>query len=266
MPPTPEQPSLRPTAQAVMARAIILYHIFVKALATPPNEVLSRFAEPSMAHERANFATGLRAMFAKDEEALRAAGLWEQLEENERQFLQVGVFETTVQQRIDASWLAESIMCLLWAIGRRAQIPAYDQQVDPKSDKLFQTGERAREVIEMAKLRPQPEIDKQRDCAELWHWRCRTHRLLGEKKVPVTLPNGTSMAEIIQLTAAKAAEEGVFTKPIESDFPAFGKPFREITADELIQITSIAQERHKALNWLCGQAPENRWSATPTDT
>jgi len=25
-------------------------------------------------------------------------------------------------------------------------------------------------------------------------------------------------------------------------------------------------ERHKALNWLCGFAPGNRWDETPTDT
>jgi hypothetical protein len=261
-----EHHSPRPTAQAVMGRAIILHNIFVKALATPPDEVLARFREPSMADEKSKLAAGCEAMFSKHEKVLRAAGLWEQLEENEREFFQTGAFETIERQRIDASWLAESIMCLLWAVGRVPQIPAYDQQVDPISNKFFQAGERAHDMIDLAVLRQQPEIDKQRDWAELWHWRCRTHKLLEEKKIPATLPNGTTMVKLIQIAAGKAAEEGVFAEPIKNDFPAFGKPFQEISADELFQIRSIVQERHRSLNWLCGYAPDNRWSQTPTDT
>ena len=245
-----------------MQRAIVLSHIFIKARATPPPELLAKFTKED---DRNQIAGGLQTHFDQQMEKLRRSGLWELLEDREREFMQSGVFETTMRQRIDASWLAESIMCLLWALGSKEQIPPYDQEVDPSSN-LFPKGEKAGDLIRKAALRPQAEIDTQRDRAELWHWRCRTQTLLETKKIPDALPNGTTMAEIIRLTAVKAAEEGVFAQPVEEDFPAFGKPYREVSGQQLSQLTSIAMERHKALNWLCGYAPGNRWWETPTDT
>ena len=51
----------------------------------------------------------------------------------------------------------------------------------------------------------------------------------------------------------------------DEDCAAFGKPYRELTEDEWQMTTSITVERHFALNWLCGYAPNNRWDDTPTD-
>ena len=48
------------------------------------------------------------------------------------------------------------------------------------------------------------------------------------------------------------------------DFPAFGKAYRNLSEDEYEQATSIAMERHLALNWLCGY--DSDWDETPTDT
>ena len=49
-------------------------------------------------------------------------------------------------------------------------------------------------------------------------------------------------------------------------FLAFGKAYRDLGPEEYAIATSIARERHFALNWLCGHAPGNRWDETPTDT
>ncbi len=262
MPQSEETLSAPPVGQAVMRRALILSHVFLKAGATPPPEVLKRFTKED---DRAKLASGTQQMFNQQIEKMRASDLWEFLEDSEREFMQAGVFEATMRQRIDVSWLAESIMCLHWALGRRERIPPYDQESDPDSNR-FQKGDKARDLIGTARLRPQAEIDRQRDMAELWHWRCRTHMLLTAKKIPDALPDGMPMTEIIRMTAESAAAEGIFAKPIDGDFPVFGKAYREVSQEELSQLTSIAMERHKALNWLCGYAPENRWSETPTGT
>lgn len=245
-----------------MRRVIILSHIFLKARATPRPELLARFTKQE---DRAKLASGLQQHFDQQIEKIRTAGLWDILEESEREFMQTGSFETTMRQRVDASWLAESIMCLHWALGHGGQIAPYDQEADPKSNQ-FPKDVRVRDLIREAALRSPAEIDIQRDLAELWHWRCRTHMLLATKKIPEALPNGTTIAEVIRLTALKAAEDGVLAQPIENDFPVFGKPFQEVSEQELSQLTSIAMERHKALNWLCGYAPGNQWSKTATDT
>ena len=68
------------------------------------------------------------------------------------------------------------------------------------------------------------------------------------------------------MAAEKAASDGLFESPMGGDFSVFGRPYREISGEEWSQATSIAMERHRALNWLCGYAPANRWDETPTDT
>ena len=265
MPRIEEKQSTPPDAIAVKRRTSILLHIFVKALATPPEDLLARFDGQPMEGEKAKLASGCEEMFSKQREQIRSAGLWEDMEESEHVFVNAGIFETTMRQRINACWMAESIICLLWALGYKEQIPAYDQQYDLQSDKTS-SADLLRDTTRRAALRPQTEIERQRDCAELWHWRCRTHKLLASREIPDTLPDGTPMSKIIRMTAEKAAQEGIFAQPIGGDFPVFGKAFREISEEELGQLTSIAMERHKALNWLRGFAPGNRWSKTPTDT
>jgi hypothetical protein len=265
MPQSEEEPRTPPDAAAVKRRASILMHLFMKALATPPEQVLARFTDPSMAGEKAKLVSGIAEMFDKQRERIRSASLWEDMEESEKEFINADVFETTVRQRIDASWLAESVMCLLWALGYREDISAYDQQCDPQSIKI-PTADSSSGASQQATLRPHREIERQRDSAELWHWRCRTHKLLVAGAIPDALSNGMTMTEIVRMTAEKAAEDGILARPIDGDFPISGKAFREVSYDDLVTLTSIATERHKALNWLCGYASDNRWSKTPTDT
>jgi hypothetical protein len=53
---------------------------------------------------------------------------------------------------------------------------------------------------------------------------------------------------------------------VDEDFAVGGKAYRDLSAEEFANVTSITVERHFALNWLCGRAPENRWDETPTAT
>ena len=49
-------------------------------------------------------------------------------------------------------------------------------------------------------------------------------------------------------------------------FPPWENPTATFLLREFAILTSIAQERHKALNWLCGFSSSGRWTDTPTDT
>ena len=84
--------------------------------------------------------------------------------------------------------------------------------------------------------------------------------------MPDKLPGGFTVAQMLQIVSTKAAEGGDFGSPIGGDFPAFDKPYRDLAPEEFSIATSIAIERHRALKWLCGYAPDNRWTETPTDT
>jgi hypothetical protein len=255
----------RPDAPFAVRRLFILREAFVKAFATPPAENVAEWMKAWGEEERNRFLGGFRGMFAARVEQIRSAGLWLEMSEDERKFIQTDVMETTDRQRIDASWLAESMLCILWALGIVEPLPGYDEEAGFETIKAHTNGS-VQELVKTAMLRPQQEIDEQRDFAELWHWRCRTRKLLDGGQIPAVLEDGLTMERVIEMSAAKAAEAHAFKAPIGGDFPTFGKPFREMDAPEFASVTSISQERHKAFNWLCGYAPGNRWAETPTDT
>ena len=214
--------------------------------------------------KRARFTEDAAQMFMEKVNHLKAAGLWLDVEENERRFLQSGIDQMSAQQRIDASWLAESIACLFWALEIIPELPRYDQEANHELVNALPATP-IKDLIKQAHLRPKEEIKKQRNISELWHWRARTRRLQ-EEEHSFQLPNGYTIEQVIELAALKGAESGDLPHPIGSDFPAMGKPYRDISIEEFAIMTSIAQERHKALNWLCGFSSSGRWADTPTDT
>ncbi len=247
-----------------MKRAIILKYIFVTNLATPPIDDLASVMSQWTPEERSRFATDTAQMSMRNVDYLKAAGLWRDVEEDERRFLQTGIDQITPQQRIDASWLAESIVCLLWALQIVPELPSYDQEAGHEPVKMLPATS-IKDLVKQARLRPQKEIKKQRDIAELWHCRARTRRLQEEGQLHGQF-GGLTIEQIIEFSASKGAENGDLPRPIESDFPAMKKPYRDLSFEEFAMLTSIAQERHKAFNWLCGLSPSGRWVDTPTET
>jgi len=75
-----------------------------------------------------------------------------------------------------------------------------------------------------------------------------------------------TLDDVVGIAAGSAAERGDIPGTIGEDFPVFGQPYRAITDAQWAEARSIAMERHKAMNWLCGDAPRNRWDDSPTDT
>lgn len=254
----------RPAATAVMERTIILKQLLVKGISLPPPDQFGLIAANWSNQDRVKFDHECRSMYAIQVEKLKGSGLWNKMESEERRFIETGPYELSPQAQIDAMWLAESIGCLLWALGRANELPAYDEETGLELIK-GPPDETVRDLLAGAQLRPGREIDEQRDLAELWHWRCRTRQLIESGKMQWELPQGMTIDEVIEMAAHKAGEAHRFV-PIGRDFPAFAKPFRDATDEEFLRLQSIAQERHKALNWLCAYAPGNRWSETPTDT
>ena len=171
-------------------------------------------------------------------------------------------------EQINASWRVESLYVLAWALGLRDSLPPFDTQVNPDRD-LAGVPPDDRERFEgKAKLRSRREITKARDVAELWHWRSRTYQLAKGGKPPFKgdpVDGLKSYDDIIRNVAVEVAKEGLFV-PIKNDFPALRKPYRALTEQQWHSLSSIASERHFALNWLCGFAPRNSWEQTPTDT
>jgi len=253
-----------PDAGAVMARVIILKYLFVKGLATPPPDYLAECQQRWSEAAWHKFLDGVMTQNAQLIGRLQGNGLWKAMEYDERRLFEAAPTEVNRQTITDLSWLREPIVCLLWALGYIAELLPYDQQADDElTNKL--PAEPAEILVKKAALRPRESIEKQRDLAELWHWRSRT-RQLQESGQRFTFPGDMTIEKVLRISSAKAAVDGMVPAPIGDDFPAFGKPYRDLTPGEYSQATSIAVERHRAFNWLCGLAPNNRWAETPTDT
>lgn len=253
-----------PDAALAIRRLIILKYQVVSGLATPPPDIFAEIMKSWSEEDRNSFVKETKARNNSMIQSLHQNGLWDEMTTEERKFMQ-DLPTVDMQQLVNASWLMESAACLLWALGYLDELPPYDSQADVDLLKLL-PAESPQNLTKSATFRTSEEIVKARDVAELWHWRSRTRKLQQRGQFEGELPNGLSFEEIIRMTAEGAAGDGVLPKVIDNDFPAFGKPYREISEDEWSMATSIAMERHRAFNWLNGMATKNRWEETPTDT
>lgn len=155
---------------------------------------------------------------------------------------------------LDGVWQAEGLGTLLWALGR-LELPPYDLAFD--HDRLLAT------ALGGATLRSTAEIEHARQTARLWLWRARTSSL--QEGGGVTLPERwQSFDQLIAATAMRAHEQGLLPRPLRGDFPAFGTVYRELSPEERAEAESIAWERQRALNWLCGLG--SSWDEVPADT
>ncbi len=254
-----------PDAVAVIKRFAILRHVFLKARILPPPELLAFAVGKWDEAEKQKLIKDSRKQFSTVVQQIKAANLWSEMNNGERAFIQAGIGEVNQQALLDASWFAEPLTCLGWVLNGIFQVPPYDQQADPRTfEDLFE--EPLANLLPKVSLRSIEEIQKERDLAELWHWRSRTRQLQESGQMPARIGGKLTIEEVIQMSATRAAENGAFASPLGNDFPAFGKPYRETSPDEFSTLTSISMERHRAFNWLCGYAPSNRWYDTPTDT
>jgi hypothetical protein len=160
------------------------------------------------------------------------------------------------QDVLDATWRAEGLAMLLWALEILEELPPWDEPVDHL--------QLARDLdLEHAQLRDDDELADALESARLWHWRARTTLL--EDDPEVDLPERwSSFDQLIAATAMKGYEDGLLPQPRRGDFPAFGKSYRHLNEDQHAVAISIAAERHFALAWLNGLSGD--WDSTPTDT
>lgn len=252
-----------PRAAVVAKRALILNALFVAGMTTPSfDSVRGDLGESTLDSrlEAWKFTVQTPSLMVID---LKTSGLWSDVEKDEQKLLLSD--RISVQQRIDAGWLAEAITCLLWALEMIPNLPAYDWEADPTLTSQLRS-KSIPEFIGQARLRPRREIEKQRQIAELWNWRARTRRLQELGYFSGQSVSGRTIEQIIERAAAKGARSGRLRELIARDFPAREKPYCDLSSDEFATLTSVAQERHKAFNWLCGDSPTGRWADTRTDT
>ena len=155
---------------------------------------------------------------------------------------------------VEAVWRGEGLGTLFWAL-HLAEMPPYDHP--------FDHGRLLELPLTRPRLRRSGEIESARETARLWHWRARIASL--EEDLGFDLPAPwASYQELVASVATRGHQQGLLPEPVGDDFPALGFFYRWATPDELGELLSIAYERHRALNWLCG--PGCDWNDVPLDT
>jgi uncharacterized protein DUF4272 len=255
-----------PSAKDVTLRALALREIVAHAMSMHAPDARKAFREKWPKEEWAKHVRDVSAQSAPRFKDIGRLGA--KLSPWEERFSVTTLDPVTDQQQIEASWRVESLRIMLWALGVEQELLAHDQSQDHGLIKTWPDGDFIR-FRSKAKLRDRAEIEKARGVAELWHWRSRTRKLAEQGFAPTSIPGSSDMPTLdgIARHAAKTAHEhGDIPQPVEGDFPFMGKAYRDLDRNEYSFATSLAMERHYALNWLCGSAPGNRWDETPTDT
>jgi hypothetical protein len=261
--------SERPTPVDVADRLVALKACIIYALGAPPRDAVAAMRARAGKDERAQ-------MEEKADEARDAfwtpiydTPVFDALTDGERAISEATLITLTEEQQIDASWWIEGAAMLAWAVHIIDDLPPFDVQVSPELLQYIPNPKDLEGFRKQIKLRSEAEIDEARAAAELWHWRSRTRELKeGGFQLPEDLkkPGVASLDDVVRLTAAHAFHEGTIAEAIDGDFPARGKAYGALSDEDWSEVRSIAVERHRALNWLTGRAPNNRWDETPTET
>jgi hypothetical protein len=191
---------------------------------------------------------------------LRRENLADSLSGAERALVAKSPADWSEKESIDADWRNESLGALLWAISAVGDMPPYDERFQDLPSRVPLLAPTAG-FRRAASLRPPDELERAREIAELWHRRSRTTQPRSEGGPQAA---GSELDAIACQSAALAHAAGSIPEPIDGDFPAYGKAYRDLAAGECSEAGSIARERHYALNWLSGSSSD--WDSVPTGT
>ncbi|MBS1708316.1 MAG: DUF4272 domain-containing protein [Armatimonadetes bacterium] len=244
------------------SRTLAVAHFLARLLYLPPPSMLDEIRRESTDEEWQSILQGSAEATKYFCNGLTKHGLWDALTPSERETMRTDLLHISMRMFIDASWLAESFTVLMWALDQLEALPPYDTQ-SAGLELAEDVAENVRKLAN-ASFRPEAEINHARNIAEVWHWRSRTRQLLEEGRTDIC-PPGRTFDAIVRSCAATLQSDGEF-QAIDDDFPVFGTSYRAMSDAQWSQVRSITMERHRALNWLCGFAPENKWEETPTDT
>lgn len=235
----------------------------------PAPEVAARLLLVASLCRRA-FVEGSAGEAAGDEAAgerfdlgrwLADEGLLAQATPEERRLLDPATPVWSVAETTAASWQGEALLALGWALAMVGSMPAYDAPAD-LDDLLSQIPEPWTSTVAFrrnASLRPELVIARERERAELWHWRSETASLLRSAPRQARSEIETAIRDV----AAEALDAGLIVDLVAADFAVHGQAYSALPPTEVDDLGALAFERLRALDWLCGLRPS--WTADSDD-
>lgn len=177
---------------------------------------------------------------------LRETGLDAALEPDEARLLAAPPGSLTATEAQDASWRAEGVYVLAWALGIHAPL-AHDRLADPNelAGPLGFLGDGVPAAIDAAGLRAEHEVDGFLARQLAMHWRLREYALR---------PGPMDFAAVVA-TGGWARLDIDAAALVDRDLAIEGDPIDRAEAGAIARCTSIASERHRAASWLAGADP-----------
>ena len=179
------------------------------------------------------------------------------LEPWEAELISVDLGELPRQRVYQATWAAEGLAVLGWALGR-CDFPAHDRQVDPYAvtDALAFLAEDTRQFIETAELRGEEELQACRELKYAIH--CRLREYLRNK----TSRDISSWLEQEWLDLLRVDRGCIL---VEADLGIGGQPISATAEDVAQKCEWSVCRQHRASIWLIGEESPSYWD-WPVDT
>jgi hypothetical protein len=189
-------------------------------------------------------------------------GIEAYLSPTEREVLAQALGQIDDDTLFDFSWRLQALVAVLWALNVIEPMPSCTESYAADAlQPLLPFGRPVGEFLTTARLRAEEELVAERHRAEFWNWRARTDLLRRRGTKP---PAGKTYDTILARAAESAREDGIVTEVRDGDVVCGGVTYSALSQEAFADAASTAQERHFALNWICGCAED--WDDTPTDT
>jgi AhpD family alkylhydroperoxidase len=255
--PSEAEPAAVPSPQRVARRALAMTALTARAILEQAGVTVK---PPSMRQGRFRFVTRWFTSREGERQELltwvETIGVGDELEPNEWEVLQRPIGRLEAFQQVNATWRLEGLVVLAWALGRY-ELPRHDQTVpvDPllRSLEIFNTVG-AKELLVNPRLRPREEIGKLRGRLFAVNWRLVNQRVN---------PGVIDFAEFAR-TCWFGPLDVSGLPLVDGDLALAGKRLDRASSELFGKASSIAVERHHAVNWLW-EGPE-RYSDASEDT
>lgn len=187
---------------------------------------------------------------------IKAIGIHDELEREEAKIIQQPMGTLESRQVINAMWRIEGLAVLSWALGLHP-LPPDDEIVKPP--KLLRSvglldAFTASQLLEKPRFRPQADLDAQWTHQLMLHWRLREFSLR---------PQPIDFVALSQKCWFGSFDVRLF-RIINNDLAIGNQEISKAPRDAVETATSIALERHLAINWLKNGG--ERYSETDVST
>lgn len=219
--------------------------------------LIRRLAIESLAQDRideglAGEAFDLRAW-------LQTERLWLNLDASEAAFLGRPLGDLSDDEMATIARQSEGLASLGWALGLADLSPVGELgSVESLLSSVPAPWDSAAPWIADAALRPEPTIARERDRAELIEWRVTVE---SPRRLATDLDRADYDRAVAEV-AREAASAGL-VDATNGDILVAGAAASNLDNEALERLAALAEERLRALNWLCGFG--DSWDTVPLD-